>query len=396
MTTAVIIMAILIAALSVYSILSASKIADARRDADISAERADIYKKQLDDIRRQNENDTERFRSMASEIFTAQSDRLRSANEQRLTELLSPLNDNIRDFKKAVNDSYANEARERFALDSRIRDLIEANKLTSRETRELATALRGSNKAQGDWGEMVLENILERSGLRKGEEYILQATVDSYGQTLRREDGKLMRPDAVIHYPDGRALVIDSKVSLTAFFDLSNSADDSERERAAQRHVESVRRHVDELSAKGYQNYIGERHADFVMMFIPNEAAYMAAMQGDPSLWERAHGKNVLIVSPTLIISALRLIEQLWNRDRQTKNAIEIAETAGRMYDKFVAFVDDLSKIEKNIDASKNAMTDAMRKLSDGTGNLMSRAEKLKELGAKATRQMRISGNSDK
>lgn len=389
MTITIIILALIIGALVFVIVRNNAALADARRDASVASERAELYKSQLDEMKVRTQNDTERFRDMASEIFTAQSDRLRTANEKRLSEILAPLSENIRDFRKAVNDSYSAEARERFALDGRIRELVEANKVASREARGLATALRGSNQAQGDWGETVLENILEKSGLRKGEEYVVQATVGASGETLRRDDGKLLRPDVVINYPDGRSVVVDSKVSLTAFLDMSNADSPEARTAAASRHVESVRRHIDELAAKDYQKYVGERRTDFVLMFIPNEAAYMAAMQADSGLWERACAKCVLIVSPTLIISALRLIEQLWNRDRQTRNAIEIADAAGKMYDKFAGFVDDMARIDKNIEATRTAMAEAMKKLSTGTGNLVSRAEKLRELGAKASKQLR-------
>ena len=389
MTITIIILALIIGALVFVIVRNNAALADARRDASVASERAELYKSQLDEMKVRTQNDTERFRDMASEIFTAQSDRLRTANEKRLSEILAPLSENIRDFRKAVNESYSAEARERFALDGRIRELVEANKVASREARGLATALRGSNQAQGNWGETVLENILEKSGLRKGEEYVVQATVGASGETLRRDDGKLLRPDVVINYPDGRSVVVDSKVSLTAFLDMSNADSPEARTAAASRHVESVRRHIDELAAKDYQKYVGERRTDFVLMFIPNEAAYMAAMQADSGLWERACAKCVLIVSPTLIISALRLIEQLWNRDRQTRNAIEIADAAGKMYDKFAGFVDDMARIDKNIEATRTAMAEAMKKLSTGTGNLVSRAEKLRELGAKASKQLR-------
>lgn len=395
MTIAMVILALLTAALTVHAVRCAGQIAEERRKATVAEERAELYRQQLAEIKAQTERDTDRFRNMATEIFTTQSERLRHTNEQRLSELLTPLSDNIREFKKAVNESYTAEARERFALDGRIRELIEANRMSSRETHELATALRGSNKAQGDWGEMVLENILEKSGLRKGEEYVVQATASATGQQLRNEAGRQLRPDVVVNYPDGRTLVIDSKVSLTAFMQMANATDAAERGAAAERHIESMRRHVDELANKEYHRYVGERRTDFVLMFVPNEAAYMAAMQGDPGLWERACSKSVLIVSPTLIVSALRLIEQLWSRDRQTRNAIEIAEAAGKMYDKLASFVEDMIRIERSIDTAKGSMSDAMRKLSEGTGNLLSRAQKLKELGAKTSRQMKIAPKNE-
>lgn len=193
----------------------------------------------------------------------------------------------------------------------------------------------------------------------------------------------------VVHYPDRRCIIIDSKASLTAFIELTEARDDDERKLAARRHVESVRRHVDMLGAKHYENLAGDETLDFVMMFIPNEAAYLAAMQHDADLWQRAYDKRVLIVSPTHLISALRLISQLWVRDKQTRNTIEIAEAAGRMYDKFSDFVKDLNKIGASLGAAQRAYDAAVNKLSDGKGSLMSRAEKLQEMGAKVSKQLR-------
>ena len=343
MTILTIILALTTAALTIYAIRSASKLAAAQRVASIERERAAMFKVRIEELKLQSENDTEKFRTLASDIVSVQTERLNRINEARLSDILRPLSENIRDFRKAVSDSYSSEARERFALDARIRDLIEANKHAGQEVRDLVSALKGNNKAQGDWGEMLLESILEKSGLRKNEEYFVQVTASSDGTPLRSVDGRLLRPDVVVNYPDGRAVVIDSKVSLTAFMDLANADNDMEIHNAAGRHVESVKRHIDELAAKNYQNYVGQRRTDFVLMFIPNEAAYMAALQYDPALWERGRCKGVLIVSPTLIVSALRLIEQMWQHDRQVRNAVEIAEAAGRMYDKLAAFADDLA-----------------------------------------------------
>ncbi|MDE6394732.1 MAG: DNA recombination protein RmuC, partial [Duncaniella sp.] len=239
------------------------------------------------------------FKNLANEILRQNSADFKAQNEQRLEEILAPLRVNLDEFRKTVTDTYNTEARERFSLTERIRELVDLNNTISREARELTLALRGNNQVQGEWGEMVLETILERSGLQEGEEYFIQATSNERGDTLCNESGQKLRPDVVVRYPDGRCVIIDSKVSLTAFVEYVNADDEKAKEDAAARHVRSVRAHIDELARKNYQNYIGEAKLDFVMMFIPNEPAYMAAMRIEPGLWQDAYDRNVLIVSPT-------------------------------------------------------------------------------------------------
>ena len=355
-------------------------------------ERREGQKAEQEEKRKEQEQLLEsRFRNLANDILRQNTADLKSQNEERLLEILAPLRNNIDDFRKAVTDTYNNEARERFSLSERIKELVDLNQSISRQARELSEALRGDSKVQGDWGEMVLESILERSGLQKGVEYITQVTTDSAGNALRNEDGSLLRPDVVVKYPDGRFVVIDSKVSLTAFVDYANADNDEVREGAAIRHVRSVKKHVDELARKRYQEYVGEAKLDFVMMFIPNEPAYIAAMRLDPGLWQEAYDRQVLIVSPTHLVSGLKLIAQLWSRDRHTKNAITIAEEAGKMYDKFADFTKDMERIEKALGSTRKAYDDAMTKLTTGTGNLMNRALNLQKLGVKASKQLAAS-----
>lgn len=332
-----------------------------------------------------------RFKNLANDILRQNTADLKTQNEERLREILAPLRTNIDDFRKTVTDTYNNEARERFSLSERIKELVDLNQSISRQARELSEALRGDSKVQGDWGEMVLESILEKSGLQKGVEYITQVTTDSDGNSLRNEDGTLLRPDVVVKYPDGRFVVIDSKVSLTAFVDYANADNDEIRDGAAMRHVRSVKKHIDELARKRYQEYVGDAKLDFVMMFIPNEPAYIAAMRLDPGLWQEAYDRQVLIVSPTHLVSGLKLIAQLWSRDRHTKNAITIAEEAGKMYDKFADFTKDMERIEKALGTTRKAYDDAMTKLTAGTGNLMTRALNLQKLGVKASKQLAAS-----
>ena len=332
-----------------------------------------------------------RFKNLANDILRQNSSDFKAQNEQRLEEILSPLRSNLDEFRKTVTETYSNEARERFSLTERIRELVDLNNTISREARELTLALRGNNQVQGDWGEMVLESILERSGLQEGEEYFLQMTSEPNGSAIRNEEGVKLRPDVVVKYPDGRCVIIDSKVSLTAFVEYINAEDDRCKDDASARHVKSVRSHVDELARKNYQDYIGEAKLDFVMMFIPNEPAYIAAMRLDSNLWQEAYDRKVLIVSPTHLVSGLRLIEQLWSRDKVTKNAIKIAEDAGKMYDKFADFTKDMDRIASGLASAAKAHTDAMNKLSTGTGNLVKRAQDLKALGIKSSKQLAAS-----
>ena len=329
-----------------------------------------------------------RFQNIANEILTTNSRIFKEQNETRLSEILTPLKENIEQFKKTINDSYSNEARERFSLQERIKELIELNQSISKEAKDLTTALKGNSKVQGDWGEMILENILEKSGLQKGREYNVQVTTDENGNTLRNDDGTALRPDVVINYPGNRYVVIDSKVSLNAYVSYVNAETSEEQDKYAKQHLLSVRNHITELKNKKYQDYVGGGKTDFVMMFIPNEAAYITAMQLDNTLWQDAYDVRVLLVSPTQLISALRLVAQLWSHDRQTRNAIEIAKVGGNMYDKFVGFVEDMHKIEKSIKQTNDTYYSAMNKLHEGKGNLVSYAEKRRTLGAKASKSL--------
>lgn len=322
-----------------------------------------------------------RFKNLANEILKNNSIIFKEQNEMRLGEILSPLKENIEQFKKSITECYSIEARERFSLQERIKELIELNQSIGKEAKDLTIALKGNSKIQGNWGEMILENILEKSGLEKGREFTIQ-------EASVNENGKRLIADVVIHYPDGRKIVIDSKVSLNAYTDLINCENNEEQEIFKKRHLTSIRNHINELKTKKYQDYLGTDKAEFVMMFIPNEAAYICAMQLDHNLWQDAYDCRVLIISPTHLISVLKLIGQLWQQDRQTRNAIEIATESGRMYDKFVGFIDDMKKIEKSIQMSHDAYNNAMNKLTNGSGNLVTKAQKLRAMGAKASKSL--------
>ncbi|MCM1349460.1 MAG: DNA recombination protein RmuC [Firmicutes bacterium] len=380
-----------------------SKIPELRERAAREEVRADAAEKMLKQMqqeqaridaattRRQQEDAQQaetRFRLLANELLSAHTEQLRLRNETGLNQLLTPLKDDIERFRRQVTDFYGKEAAERFSLQEKIKELIEANRSIGLEARELSNALRGNSKIQGDWGEMVLERILEDSGLREGEEYEIQKQRDDAGRVLKDDTGHQLRPDVVVKYPGGRVMVIDSKVSLKAFVEYVNSTGDSERERFGKLHLTSMLKHITELAEKKYQDYVGRQRLDFVMMFVPNENAYSTAMMLDPGLWQRAYEKRVLMVSPTQLVASLKIVYQLWTQDRQTRNAIEIAERSGAMYDKFVGFVSDMEKIERSLQTTNAAYESAMKKLRDGTGSLIVRAEKLRELGVKASKRL--------
>ncbi|MDE6265750.1 MAG: DNA recombination protein RmuC [Muribaculaceae bacterium] len=362
-----------------------SQLAEAVAENKVLMERIRMAEIEQDRLQKENEL---RFKNLSNEILTQQTNMFRTQQETRLQEILGPLKQNLETFHKSISENFSLEAKERVALGVRIDELRQLQQSIGKEARELTTALKGNSKIQGDWGEMILESILERSGLERDVHYQVQMTRQE-GQTITNEEGSNLRPDVVINYPDGKKVIIDSKVSLTAFVRLVN-ADNREEECAARdEHLRSVRKHIKELAGKRYQDYIGDTgKADFVMMFIPNEPAYIAAMQADNDLWQYAFDRRVIILSPTHLLTTLSLVAQMWRQDKITRNIIDIATESGKMYDKFVAFVEDLQKIDKALNSAHDAYAKALNKLSTGTGNLITRAEKLKGMGAKASKNL--------
>lgn len=323
----------------------------------------------------------QRFRALANEVLLANSQALGRDNRRSIDEALAPMAERMREIEKSFREAYSAEARERFSLADRVRELVELNRTIGSETRRLTDALKGNTRMQGDWGEIILENILQRSGLQQGREYEVQRVVHS-------ADGRTLRPDVVVNYPDGRCVVVDSKVSVAAYLNMLDADTDDARLTAARAHMASVRAHIQELKQKSYQDIIGERRCDFVMMFIPHEGAYMAAMQLDAELWQYAFDSRVLIVSPTHLMAVIKLVEQLWRNDRQSRNAVEIAREAGRMLDKLSGFFADLEKIDSGLNTARRAWDAAHNKLCSGTGNLVGRAERLRAMGAKAGKEL--------
>lgn len=331
------------------------------------------------------------FKSLAADIFSSQSEKFKEANETRLSEILNPLKEDIKDFKRRVDDTYMNSSKERTLLGEQMKRLMELNMSIGKEARDLTEALSGNTKVQGDWGEMVLETILVKSGLVEGESYFVQRTKNDDGTQIKNDDNGRLRPDVVVALPDKKCIVIDSKVSLTAYVNYINADNEDDRQRFGKAHLLSVRSHLKELETKRYQDFVGvgnDDRIDYVLMFIPNEHAYMAAMTLDNNLWMEAYEKRVVIISPAHVISTLRLIAQLWTRDKQTKNALKIAEEGGKLYDKFVGFVNDMQTVEQSLGKASEAYASAMSKLHTGRGCIVSKVENLKKLGAKTSKTL--------
>jgi len=339
------------------------------------------HTKDLSFLNESKEQMGEAFENIANKIFDDKSKKLVDNNKESLSTVLNPLQDKIRQFEKRVEDTYDKESKERFSLAKEIRQLQEMNAQISEDAVNLTNALKGDNKAQGNWGEMILETLLENSGLVKGREYEVQVSLQS------TEGGKF-QPDVVVHLPESRDIIIDSKVSLKAW-DAYCSADDADEKAGfLKQHVQSVRSHVKGLSGKDYQNLAGISTLDYVLLFMPIDAAYSVAIQNDPGLSQYAFEKNIVFVSPTMLLMTLKLAQNLWRLDQQNRNAVEIAEKAGALYDKFVNFVTDLEDVGAKIDSSKKSYDKAHNKLQSGTGNLIRRVEDLKTLGAKTSKKL--------
>ncbi|QZT37334.1 DNA recombination protein RmuC [Halosquirtibacter xylanolyticus] len=327
------------------------------------------------------------FQLLANKVLETNSERFAANNKASLDAILKPLRDHIDLFKGKVEEVYDKESKQRFSLEQEVKKLMELNQRISLDAQNLTHALKGESKVQGNWGEMILESILEKSGLRKGQEYFMEHVLrDSEGKKLRNDQGNSMRPDAVIVYPDQRKVIVDSKVSLNAYIRYCETDDPKQQQNELDLHVAAIKQHVISLSKKSYDDY--PEALDFVMMFIPNEPAYMAAMKHELQLWQFAYDKRVLILSPTNLITALKLVSDLWKREHQNINALEIAERGGKLYDKFVGFVENLQKVEKSLNQAQGSFGDAFKQLYTGKDNLVKQAEKLKELGVKNKKQI--------
>ncbi len=321
------------------------------------------------------------FKTLAADIFEAKQKTFKEQSQSQLDSVLKPLGEKIKDFEKRVEDHYNNESKERFSLVKEVKSLQELNARISKDAINLTNALKGESKTQGTWGEIILERVLEKSGLVKGREYEIQVN-------LKTETGRRFQPDVVVHLPEEKDVVIDAKVSLTAYERYCSTDDGIERELSLKQHIQSVRQHIKTLGEKDYQNLEGVRTLDFVLLFIPVEAAFSLAVQHDGDLFASAFEKNIVLVAPSTLLATLRTIQNIWRYEHQSSNAQEIATKAGGLFDKLVSFVTDLELVGTRLASTQNAFDDAHKKLSSGRGNLIKRAEAMRSLGAKTSKVM--------
>lgn len=343
-------------------------------------------KAQLVQDSQKNQKDVEKqlsqqFEFLAQKIFEEKTNRFSEQSTKNLNLILEPLKERIKDFEKKVENTYAQERAERGVLKGELNKLLELNQMMSTEAKNLTLALKGENKTQGNWGELILENILERSGLRKDFEYTVQAD-------LRNEQGQMLRPDVIVNLPDQKHLIVDSKMTLNAYEEYVNATTAEEKERWGKMHVESLKRHIDGLSEKKYHAAEKVMSPDFVILFMPLEPAFALAFQLKPEIFQQAWEKNIAIVSPTTLLATLRTVAALWKQDRQEKNALEIAKRGGLLYEKFAGLVKDIQNLGDKLNAASKAHEDVMKKLSDGRGNLIDQVEELKTLGAKTEKTL--------
>lgn len=324
---------------------------------------------------------TTEFKNLANEILEEKSKKFTEQNKINLNDILKPLNDKIKDFEKKVEETYDKEAQQRFSLKEEVKRLAELNQQISREASNLTKALKGEAKSQGMWGEIILESILEKSGLVKGREYFIQ-------ESFKNNEDKRLQPDVVLKYPGDRSIIIDSKVSLTAYERYVSEDDEKKKEFGLKEHLVSVRKHIQELNVKNYQDMYQLNTLDFVMMFLPIEPAYMLAIQADPEIWQYAYDKRILLISPTNLIAALKMVVSLWRQEYQNKNAIEIARRSGELYDKFVGLMEDLIDIGNKLKQTQKSYEASMNKLTSGKGSLVKKAQDLKELGIKTKKDI--------
>ncbi|MDR0332131.1 MAG: DNA recombination protein RmuC [Dysgonamonadaceae bacterium] len=341
-------------------------------------EKLETQKSEIEDLQKRL---TTEFENIATKILKERSAEFSESNHKNLSEILNPLKEKIQLFEKKVDETYDKELRDKISLKEEVRKLTELNARVSEEANNLTKALKGDVKKQGNWGEVILERVLERSGLTRGQEYEREEVIEGV-------ENQTQRPDIIIHLPENKHIVIDSKVSLIAYERMISEENDERKEKFLKEHIASMRSHVKLLSEKNYQNAFNINTPDFVLMFLPIEPSFSVAVQHDAELFSYAFDRKIVIVSPTTLLATLRTIASIWKQENQTKNAQEIARLSGMLYDKFVGFSEDLSKIKLNIDRASGAYDDAIKKLKSGNGNIIRTAEKIKELGAKTNKSL--------
>lgn len=316
------------------------------------------------------------FENTAQKIFDNKSKQFSERSQEQIGQLLNPLAEQLKGFQQTVNQKFETEGKERASLQGEIKQLMALNQQINEDAKALTNALSGQNKVQGNWGEMVLKKVLESSGLREGEEYQEQVSA-------KNQDGKTVQPDVVVYLPDNRVVVIDSKVSLTAYSQYSRCEEDAQRKNHLKAHIQSIKQHIDGLSAKDYHTAFDGQSLDYVFMFLPVEAAYIDAIQAEPGLLEYAMKKNIGIISPSSLLTNLRTVANLWRYEHQNKNALKIAETAGRLYDKLSDSLDAFKDVQNRLDQANKSWNTAWSRLAEGRGNVLRTAEQIRELGVK-------------
>lgn len=343
---------------------------------DALQESKDEHKREIEDLQKKM---TTEFENIANRILEDKSKKFTEQNRANIDIILSPLKEKIVSFEEKVERTYQAESKERVELKVKLEELTKLNQRVSDEANNLAKALKGDNKLQGNWGEMLLEKILERSGLQKDAEYTTQ-------HNTQNNEGKSIKPDVIIHLPDSKHIVIDSKVSLLAYEQYANAEQEEEKERFKKDHISSIRNHIKLLSDKNYQTSAGLTLPDFVLMFIPLESSFSLAIQADQDIFNFAWDRKIVMVSPSTLLATLRTIASIWKQEKQNKNALEIARQGADLYDKLVGFTDDILKIGERLSQTQHVYQDALKKLSTGSGNLIKRAENIKKLGASPTK----------
>jgi DNA recombination protein RmuC len=338
-------------------------------------------KEQKQEVEQLQEKFTKEFENLANKILEEKTSKFTEQNKENLVNLLNPLQEKIQLFEKKVEDTHKESIDYHAALRQQIVGLTAMNEQMSKETLNLTKALKGDSKMQGNWGELILERVLEKSGLEKDREYFVQAS-------FVNEEGNRVFPDVVINLPDGKKMIVDSKVTLTSYERYINEDDDNLKAQHLKDHVLSINRHVEQLSNKNYQDLYEIESPDFVLLFIPIESAFAIALNEDTNLYNKAFEKNIVIVTPSTLLATLRTIDSMWTNQKQQENALEIARQAGALYDKFHGLWTDLITVGKKLDDAKSGYSDAMNKLIDGSGNLINRVENLKKMGAKAKKSL--------
>jgi len=345
-------------------------------------------KQQLDHLTNEQDVQLQRFEAMANKILQHQTSSMEEKQKVGMKEILIPLQQKIKEFEEKIEKNNIITAERHASLKQEIMGLSEKSDIVSREANNLVKALKGDYKKQGNWGELILERILEKSGLEKDREYFVQVTE-------RNVEGKVHKPDVVIQLPDGKKLIVDSKVSLIAYENMVNSTDEQEQQEFHKAHMLAVKAHIDNLSSKNYHDLYSVESPDFVLMFIPIDTALSSVLQQNPELYSYAFDKNIVMVSPSTLLATLKTVHTMWRNDKQNRFAVEIAEEAGKMYDKFVGFYEDMEKLGKQLHTVQGTYSDTMKKLHSGAGNLINRAEHIKSLGAKANKALPKSSIQD-